>query len=124
MSVVYLEKPILIVQGLGWVFPFRFWLGLPPDSTPDPLTGCKSVLTLGPIGSALAPLEIDSDAGTMNVTPGVAQTLVGRALSATWPLGNYELQLRVFNPLDVADRYVVQSHPNRSPVKIVPQAPQ
>lgn len=122
MSVVHLEHPITIVKRSGWTYAFNFRNGFPPADVADALTGCSAVLDLVPLSQPSAiPITLSTDDATLAIDPslGSVTALVGRGVNAYWLADNYDLQLRVFDPLAVGDRYVVRSHPNKSPVKVI-----
>lgn len=123
MAPIYLQRPMQIIRRSGWTEPFRFFNGLPPTDVPDDLTGYKAVATLVPISQPESvPIELSTDAGTIDIQTNTVSMLVGRGVNAYWPEDNYDFMLRVFRDADLTDRYVVRSHPNKSPVKVIAPA--
>lgn len=118
--VLHLPKPIEIVRRSGWSYAVRFWLGQPPDSTPDDIGDLNSVAQLAPIGLPLAlPIMLSRDDGNIFLAGQTATIIVPHGQNAYWPVGNFELLWRIFGDDDPTDRYVIRSYPNRSPVKVL-----
>ena len=108
MPTATLKKQWQVAANAGWAETFNFFLG--NTATPDSLAGCTAILSV--IRPGRPPAEaatFSSTDATPNLTVSGNSVVVDvpRTVTAAWPPGVYDLQLRVFSPGVDVDRYTL-----------------
>jgi hypothetical protein len=106
MATAIIKKQWQVANNGGWAETFYFWDGA--VGAPDDLSGATATLSLirpgRPASEALAYSSADASPH-VSVSGGAVAIDIPCAVTAAWPPGAYDMQLRVFSPSADYDRY-------------------
>jgi hypothetical protein len=120
MATGFLRRPIPIVAGAGWAETFNFWSGPQSARAPVDLTGYAAEVTLllANVPGA-TPIVLSTAAGSIVITVNAVSLSVPRTTTVGWALGDYDFVLRIWNPAETIDAYVVLSNAADSRAKVI-----
>lgn len=125
MSVAILPSSLLVVAGSGWRKAFSFFTGRGFLRAGVDISAYRAVAVLAPVNAPATPaLLLSSDNGLIRLSTNQAVLTVSAAALIAWadPQAPFDcdFRLRIIDPADEIDRFVVQSDPYASRVRVLP----
>ena len=123
MAIGILRRPLPFIASSGFRESFNFLLGPKSLAIPADLTGCSAIATLVQANAPGAQVLIMSTGNGLITIAGNAVTIdvgiaAALAWASSWAPADCDFRLRVIDPSADVDRYVVQSDPASSRVKV------